>query len=180
MEDLARLAELITAKNAIDNIVAAQIGRAAEKGHVGEYIASRVFGITLEKSASNKGSDGHFPNCRTVNVKWYAKHEAVLDLPSVISSASIPDDYLVLAGPRPAAVPTHGPVRPWVISSVFLFDAEQLIGELQELGVKVGIATSVRQFLWERAEIYPEQRNDRLILSPTQRAMLALFAPLKS
>jgi hypothetical protein len=34
--------------------------------------------------------------------------------------------------------------------------------------------------LWERAEIYPEQHNDRLILSSAQRAMLALFAPLKS
>ena len=36
------------------------VGRPALIGHVGEYIASRVFGIALEHSAANKGYDGRF------------------------------------------------------------------------------------------------------------------------
>jgi hypothetical protein len=173
MEDLARLAELITAKNAIDTIVATQIGRPAEKGHVGEYIAARIFGITVELSASHKASDGYFAAeplaGKTVNIKWYAKHEGILD----ITPAALPDYYLVLAGPKPA--PKQKRLRPWVIASVYLFEAQPLVTALA--GRKAGIATGVRQELWTQAELYPEQRNTALPLSQEQRAMLALFAP---
>jgi hypothetical protein len=184
MDELARLAELLKAKNAIDTIIAAQIGRAAEKGHVGEYIAARIFGIQLEKGASHKASDGCFTEGqragRTVNIKWYAKHEGVLDLPSSPSPATLPDDYLVLAGPKAKAIATHGPVRPWVITSAYLFDARQLVGELQARGARMGIATSVKKDQWDRAEIYPAQINQRLPLTTGQRALLALFSPLNS
>ena len=173
MEDLARLAELITAKNAIDTIIATQIGRPAEKGHVGEYIAARIFGIMLEPNAAHKASDGYFTTGplagKAVNIKWYAKQEGVLD----ITPAALPDYYLVLAGPKPAAKQKR--LRPWVITLVYLFEAKPLVVALE--GRKIGIATGVRRELWTQAELYPEQRNTSLPLSLEQRAMLALFAP---
>ncbi len=46
---------------------------------------------------------------------------------------------------------------------------------LSARGVKLGVATSVRQHLWDEAEIYPRQHNERLILSNAQRALLKLF-----
>jgi len=67
-------------------------------------------------------------------------------------------------------------MRPWVICSVHLFDAHDLVGILRRRGIKIGIATSVRQQLWEETEIYPLQRNRALVLSPEQRRLLALFA----
>lgn len=45
MDELTQLAELLKKKNAIDSLISAQLGRAAEKGHVGEFIASQVFDI---------------------------------------------------------------------------------------------------------------------------------------
>jgi hypothetical protein len=45
--------------------------------------------------------------------------------------------------------------------------------------VKIGIATSVRQHLWKKAEIYPAGRNDLCQLSQVQREMLALFRSKK-
>lgn len=182
MEAVARLAELLKARNAIDNIIAGQIGRPAEKGHVGEYIAAQIFGIELEFSASHKGSDGYFVAgplaCRTVNIKWHAKNDGLLDLPTAPGKGSLPDDYLVLAGPRVPALASRGTARPWVISAVFLFDARQLVGQLQAQGTKLGVATSVRRELWQAAELYPEPRNPRLLVTPEQRALLALFAPI--
>jgi hypothetical protein len=61
---------------------------------------------------------------------------------------------------------------------VYLFDARNLLGELQERGVKIGVATSVRAAQWSAAEIYPEQRNNALIVQPEQHALLRLFAPV--
>jgi len=69
-----------------------------------------------------------------------------------------------------------GATRPWVISYVYLFDAARLIGELEQQGVKIGIATSVRSYLWEMAEIYPVQRNRQLLLSDEQKNLLGLFS----
>ena len=71
---------------------------------------------------------------------------------------------------------SRGGVRPWTIVSVHLFDASELAGDLRKRGLKVGVASSVRQVLWQEAEIYPQQRNCRLVLTPGQREMLALFA----
>lgn len=47
--------------------------------------------------------------------------------------------------------------------------------DLKLSGVKIGVATSVRKHLWEKAEIYPAVQNDLLPLSQAQRDMLALF-----
>jgi hypothetical protein len=46
---------------------------------------------------------------------------------------------------------------------------------LRERGVQIGTRTSVIGQLWDRAEIFPVQRNNRLMLSEEQRNLLTLF-----
>lgn len=93
-------------------------------GHLGEFIASRVFAIELEASASAAAIDGRFTEGllagRTVNVKWYAKREGLLDL----TESDVSDHYLVLTGPPSAGASSRGQVRPWIISNVYLFEPE--------------------------------------------------------
>lgn len=175
MDDLAQLAELIKKRNALEREITVLIGRPAEIGHIGEYIASKVFRIALEESASHKSIDGHFRDGslkeRTVNIKWYAQREGVLD----ITPDVLPDYYLVLTGPKSGAMTSRGQARPWTIENAFLFEAQPLVDELKRRGVKIGVATSVRQHFWANAEIYPAHRNDQLELSEDQCEALALF-----
>src|SRR5574339_131973 len=98
MDDLIQLARLIDIRNQTEGEITALIGRPAAIGHIGEYIASRVFNITLETSASHKSSDGYFCDeplrGHTVNIKWFAFQEGILD----ITPDALPDYYLVLTG----------------------------------------------------------------------------------
>lgn len=173
---LAKLANLIKARNAIDDQIAAFIDRPASIGHIGEFIASRVFGIALEESAVTKGHDGHFSDGplagKTVNVKFYGKREHLLD----VNPAGIPDYYLVLTGPKAASMTSRGGMRPMVIESVYLFESGPLLSVLRERKVTLGVATSVVKGLWEDAEVYPTPRNPALILTGEQCRTLALFS----
>ncbi|HEU5382900.1 MAG TPA: hypothetical protein VFV38_46425, partial [Ktedonobacteraceae bacterium] len=139
------------------------------------FIASVLFDIQLHHSATHKSSDGIFQHGalagRNVNIKWYLKHEGLLDL----NPPSSPDYYLVLAGPKSGAISSRGAVRPWIIEFVFLFDAQQLLAALRSRGVKLGVATSVASEFWVKAEIYPTQRNQILIVNDEQRRQLARF-----
>jgi hypothetical protein len=175
MDDLERLALLIRQRNDTEVEITRIIGRPAQIGHIGEYIAAKVFSIGLAFSAREKGYDGRFKegslSGRTVNVKWYAKREGLLD----IEPRSVPDFYLVLTGPHEPAISSRGTSRPWLITSVFLFDGPGLIDELAKAGVRVGIATSVRKHLWEAAELWPNQQSTLLPLTDEQRRMLHLF-----
>ena len=49
--DLQSLAALIRARNAIEIPITQIIGRPSQLGHIGEFIASRIFDIALEESA---------------------------------------------------------------------------------------------------------------------------------
>ena len=175
IDDLEQLADLIARRNELASGIAALVGRPAQIGHVGEYVASRIFGIALEESASQKALDGRFTSGnllgRSVNIKWYAKQEGFLDL----TPGALPDYYLVMTGPKAGPISSRWTTRPWVIDAVHLFDAQELVLELQARGGKIGVATSVRQELWRGAEIYPVSRNQRLVLSEEQREMLARF-----
>ena len=177
MDDLRRLADLLGVMNAVAGDIAALIGRPTQIGHVGEYIASRVFDIQLAESASNKCIDGYFRSGplagRSVNIKWTTKNDGLLNL----AADSPPHFYLVLAGPKTAPGSSRGTHRPWVISAAFLFDGAELHSALLAAQTKIGVATSVRQRYWQAAEIYPEARNARLVLSDEQRAALTLFGP---
>jgi hypothetical protein len=77
----------------------------------------------------------------------------------------------VLAGP-----PGQARVRPWVIESVYLFDSRRLIPQLQQLGIKIGVATSVRKQYWEAARIFPARQGSPLDLADDQIAALELFS----
>ena len=172
---LARLASLIRYRNAVENEMAAIMGRPAHPGHIGEFVASKIFDIELAKSAVNKGSNGHFTTGtlagKSVDVKKYSLNQGILD----IRPDALPDYYLVLAGPKSQPSSSKGTAQPWTIASVFLFEAQELIRRLEERGVKIGIATSVIQALWREAEIYPSPNNPRLPLTATQVEMLELF-----
>jgi hypothetical protein len=175
MNDLVRLAELIRQRNAIEQKITTVIGRPATTGHLGEFIASKVFRIGLADSASLKGIDGQFRDGplvgRSVNIKFYPKHNGLLALSADASS----DFILVLAGPKSPAASSRGQSHPCVIESVFLFDTAALVASLKRRGVKFSAATSIRRHYWEAAEIYPLQRNNSLVLSEEQRQLLALF-----
>jgi hypothetical protein len=167
---------LLRERNAIDKKIAAIIGRPMTAGHLGEWIAATIFGITLEQSAAAAAFDGRFASGplqgRSVNVKWYLKREGLIDL----TESHTLDYYLVLTGPAAPATHSRGSVRPWCLESVYLFDARKLLAELRQRGVKIGIATSVRAAQWSAAEIYPQQHNDALIVQPDQIALLHQLA----
>ncbi len=175
MEDLVQLAELLKQRNVIDLQISFVIGRPATTGHLGEFIASKIFDIRLADSATEKGIDGYFANSSlagySVNVKYYPKREGLLD----IYTGKLPDFFLVLTGPKSAAISSRGQSRPLVIESVFIFHSLALIETLNKRGVKIGIATSVRQHSWNEAEIFPTQQNPLLVLSNEQRGWLSFF-----
>jgi len=108
---------------------------------------------------------------RPANIGHLGEHIAVLD----ITPDSPPDFYLVLTGPKSPATSSRGKTRPWLIESVYLFDAASLLNQLKARGMKIGIATSMTQTLWDKSEIYPVQNNGQLVLSEEQCAYHALF-----
>lgn len=154
-EPMKRIAELLRERNAVDAEIAAIIHRPMTSGHLGEWIASQVFEIELEPTATATAIDGRFRSgplqgC-TVNIKWYLKREGLLDM----SESDQLDYYLVLTGPPSGAVSSRGATRPWCIDAVFLFDARQLRTEQVGRSVKRGIASSVLKRHWTAAEITP-------------------------
>lgn len=169
MDAMKRVAGLIQERNRIDAELSACIGRPALTGHLGDWIAARIFGIELEKSATAKGIDGRFADGRTVNVKWYLKQEGLLDL-----REEGPDLYLVLAGPKAPAASSRGTVRPMVVDAVYLFDAMAVVADLRASGRKIGVASSVRAELWAAAEIYP-RHNLAFSVTAEQWELLALL-----
>ncbi|WP_131770843.1 hypothetical protein [Candidatus Protofrankia californiensis] len=175
--ELAQLAGLLRQRNTIDEQTAGIIDRPMTSGHLGEWIAARVFAIDLEPSAVAPAVDGRFTSGslrgRTVNVKWYLKREGVLD----VTESPALDYYLVFTGPVSAAASSRGGTRPWCITSVYLFDAPQLLAELRARGIKTPGASSVRAARWAASEIYPQANNTTLTLGPEQSNLLRLFAP---
>lgn len=168
------VARLLRVRNAIDHELAQLINRPVTTGHLGEWIAAKIFEIELHERASHKGSDGIFTTGRlagrSVNVKWYTKRENSLDM----SSSSRPDVYLVMTGPFSSLVTSRGSARPLCVDEVYLFDAEELARALVQRGAAVGYAASVRKQEWVEAQIYPAT-SALLPLSSDQRAALALL-----
>jgi hypothetical protein len=174
--DLARLASLLAKRNAIDADISMLIGRPALQGHIGEYIAAHIFGIELMDSATSKAIDGHFRSGslarKSVDVKFYGKQEALLD----VREDAQPDYYLVLTGATAGATSSRGKSRPLVTSHVYLFGGPELSADIRRRGVAFGAAASVPKALWEAAELFPIRRCGLLQLTPEQTDMLTLFA----
>lgn len=171
MNRLDELAALIHERNSLELRISAIIGRPASIGHLGEFIAREVFGIRLAENANHKSIDGWFQQGplagRSVNVKWYAKHEGILDM----CVESGPDFYLVLAGPKQSVERVAGP-RPWLIESVYLFEDSVLRGLVTS---KIGVATSVRLEAWDRHQIFPAKNPGLMELSDEQMHTLKRF-----
>lgn len=174
-ESVERIAGLLRRRNEIDDDIAGIIHRPMTSGHLGEWIAARIFDIELEASATAAGIDGRFRSGqlpgRTVNIKWYLKREGLLD----ISESEHLDYYLVLTGPVSPAIASRHTTRPWCIEAVYLFDAHRLRSEQVARGVKLGVASSVRHAQWTAAEIYPTAHCPLIPLTAAQGAMLKLF-----
>lgn len=174
-ELIKRAAELLSKRNAVDAGIAGIMHRPMTSGHLGEWIASQVFDISLEPTATATAIDGRFRSGplqgRTVNVKWYLKREGLLDM----AESDQLDYYLVLTGPPSGAVSSRDATRPWCIEAAFLFDARQLRAEQVGRGVKPGAASSVLQRQWAAAEIYPAAGNSLLEVTAQQADMLSLF-----
>lgn len=172
---LERVADLLARRNTIDAEIAAIVGRPPVAGHLGEWIASQVFDISLEPSASARAIDGRFTSGplagRTVNIKSSTKRKGLLNL----ADGPGPDYYLMMTGPSAPAASSRGTTCPLLIAAVYLFDATRLLEALRARGVKLGVATSVRAHLWEAAEIYPRPNNPELPLTPAQVEALSLF-----
>lgn len=175
MERLRQLSLLIADRNRISTKITEIIGRPAQLGHIGEFIASELFDVSLEISANNKGFDGRFNHGqlagKTVDVKTYAKREGIIDL----RTSDLPDYYLILSGPVAPASSSRGQDRPWLLSGVHLFNANELVTTLQSRGLRIGVATSVARSYWDKAEIYPKQHCDLISLNDEQRAWLHGF-----
>ena len=175
MQNLPRLAQLIKSRNTVESNIAQIIGHPVNTGSVGDHIASIIFDITLIASPVHKEFAGMFSQNplkgKSVDIPWHLRREGDLNLKTDPS----PDYYLVFSGPKPGPGMPHSFVNPWIIESVFLFDASELLSALRERGVQIGTGTSVIGQLWDRAEIFPVQRNNRLILSEEQRKLLTLF-----
>lgn len=175
IDELRKLAALIRRRNAVDGEIAEAVGRPVLIGHVGEYLAAEIFGITLHESAVHKGSDGYFVDGRlagkSVNIKFYSVNDGNLD----ISLKSQPDYYLVLTGAWTSSTTSRGATRPWWIEAVFLFNHAALVGELSGR-VKIGVETSVRRPYWDAAEVYPSGANPELCLTPCQIETLKMFS----
>jgi hypothetical protein len=174
--ELAELGALLRERNALDARIGRLLDRPVNTGSIGEWIAARIFDVELETAANTAGYDGRFTAGglagRTVNINAYTKYEGMLD----INPNAPLDYYLVLTGAPSALASSRGTLRPFCIQTVFLFDAHRLHAELQDRGVKIGIATSVRKAHWEPAEVFPRSNNPLLVLTQAQRRQLEIFA----
>lgn len=172
---LEQVAHLVARRNAIDAEITAIVGRPPLAGHLGEWIASQVFDISLEPSASARAIDGRFRSGplvdRTVNIKWYGKRDGLL----AITDDPLLDYYLVMTGPPAPAVSSRAITCPLLITAVYLFNAPQLLESLRTRGVRLSVATSVRVRLWDAAEIYSRPNNSELPLTRAQVEALSLF-----
>jgi len=175
MSELEKIADLLKRRRQIDEEISKIISRPSLPSHIGEFIASKVFGIRLKPSAASKGIDGVFVEGplkgKTVNVKMYGNQEGILD----ITLKNMADYYLVLTGPKSQPTTSRGESRPIVISIVYLFKMTDLVHELKKRGVKIGIATSMAKRYWEEARVYPDQVNKAIELTKEQLKLLALF-----
>ena len=176
-DEVARIASLLTERNAIDDTIAVIIDRPMAAGHLGEWIAAQVFDIQLEHSASTAVIDGQFRTGplrgHTVNVKWYLKQEGLLDM----SESAALDYYLVLTGPRSALLTSRGGTRPWRIDHAFLFHAPSLLAEQQSRGVKTGSQPASAEQNGSPPRSIPTKTTGCCPLSDRQTGLLRLFQP---
>lgn len=173
--ELRQMAGLLRARNAIDDVIATITDRPVNPGHLGEWIAARIFPSNSSSRPLPGPSTAAFDrSCRgrggerevVRQARGCAGHDGAFVsrlLPRADRSA-LGRTHLTRYHP-----PTHDRVG-------LPFPAAKLAETIRDTGLKLGIATSVRNALWDAAEVYPEQCNPELPLSPQQRHLLALFS----
>ena len=159
MDSIGKLADLLKDRNRIDQQIVNIIRRPAEKSHIAEWIASRVFLIDLNGNKNEKGYDGIFTEGslkgKKVDIKYYAVNQHQIDVNQEVSE----DVYLlVFTGPYRPASSSEDQHRPFCISNIYLFNEKVLCDDLGKRDVKVSKATSVRKELWDNHELYPENQ----------------------
>jgi len=92
-----------------------------------------------------------------------------------INPEALPDFFLVMTGPKALEMTSKGGIRPWLIDYVFLFNAAELMIELNARGVKIGIATSVQKHEFQAAEIFPNKRSMVYRMTDDQMGKLLAF-----
>jgi hypothetical protein len=147
-----------------------QPGVEPERSQVEQFVMQRAQGQAVIESIWLV--EGEPPHMRRLNPPPWPRRTARLDM---TESAAL-DFYLVLTGPRAAAVSTRSSTRPWHIDAVYLFHAADLLEHQHARNIKIGVATSVLNSQRENAEIFPKPRNPLLPLSPAQASLLRLFA----
>ena len=75
------------------------------------------------------------------------------DYARAFTETAAPQTLRVAAAPTTPSLGTT--LRPFCIDAGFLFDAEPLHHELEERGVKIGVATGVQKVQWDAAIIDP-------------------------
>lgn len=181
MDELSRLAHLIEEHNRVKSEMTSIIGRPAQRGYVGDYIAAVIFGLTLHPSGSeNRIGDGYFTAGplagQSVEVRWHSREGYRLD----IDPAALPDYYLVFNGPPISTSELQRSPPQWAIGRVHLFQMSalhDLLDALPQRGHKANVAISVEKVRWDDAELYPRAHNAFFALTDAQQAQLSLFAP---
>lgn len=107
-QTLKRLAALVSARNAVEEQIAAIIGRPALVGHLGEYLAAEIFDIELHASAAHKGSDGRFRTGSLGSARGpHGEHQVLRSARSEggldIRVDAVPGYYLVMCGSKAVA-----------------------------------------------------------------------------
>lgn len=173
---LEELAFLLKVSNQIQSRIARMIGRPCLTGHLGEWLASKLFDIELCESATQAGFDGRFRTGplkgKSVNIKWYLKRANEVDL---TKERDRPDYYLVMTGPPSRELTSKGSSRPWALDSAFLFEARSLHEDLESRGLFIGVGSSVRTELWGPAQVFPPVPNSPLEILPEQEESLKAF-----
>lgn len=176
MGDIEKLASFLMERNEIDRKITEVIHRPAEKGHISEWIASKLFPIKLNYNGREKGYDGIFMDGtlegKKVNVKYYSANQHIIDL-----NPNVGEDIflLILTGPYSSVSSSKDQKRPFCISNIYLFNERNLCNSLQGGNVKVGVGSSVRREYWEANEIYPEDKLGYDL--GMKRELLSLFSP---
>jgi len=171
-DDFQVVSKCIKQRNMIELEVSKITKRPFIIGHIGEYIASEIFDIKLNASATEKISDGIFSSGKfqnkSVNIKYYSRKGRGLDLSSTVH----PDYYLVLMGSSKSKESC-----PWDIENVYIFESKTLLGYLNKK-VKIGIATSVKKEYWESALVYSSYLHENSKTSEEIQEKLKLFKPI--
>lgn len=180
VNDLTHLADLIRIRNFVNSSISKIINHPAEVGHIAEYLLGKILDIELHDAANIKATDGIFRTGalagKSVNVKYRAAQNRLLNLEEVLDPSLHAHFYLAVQGPKSPSKRSAGRELPFLIDSMYLFESTVLIPRITKPGQE-HLGRFVPTALWQEAMVYPEQINQALILTDEQKAALTLFAP---